>query len=257
MLESLYVGATGMHAQQTNLDVIANNLANVNTAGFKKNKIDFEDLMYRTLDTSNVQKSPSSQYVGVGSAIASTNKIFSQGDIKNTDNQLDIAIQGNGFFELQLSDGSYAYTRNGSLQRNAEGYLTNSDGYLLNPAIQIPIEAKDITIQSDGKVSVSLSGESRPVIIGQVELASFINTSALTPLGDNLYQPNQETGAAYYDRPGENGFGALAQGFIESSNVELIDELLNLILAQRAYEINSRVVQSSDEMLGMVNNLRK
>jgi len=259
MIESLYIGATGMHSQQTNLDVIANNLANVNTSGYKKNKIDFEDLMYRTMTTTNGIQGPvgQPQYIGVGSAIASTGKIFSQGEIKSTSNKLDIAIQGNGFFELQLPDNTFVYTRNGAFQRNSDGFLTSSDGYMLSANIQIPADSTDITIQADGKVLVTVGGETTPIEVGELELANFINPAALTPLGDNLYMPNEDTGLAFYSTPSNDGFGSVAQGFIEGSNVELIDELLNLILAQRAYEVNSRVVQASDEMLSLTNSLRR
>ena len=168
MIESLYIGATGMHAQQTNLDVIANNLANVNTTGFKKNIINFEDLMYKTLATTNGIQGPvgQSQYIGVGSAIASTGKIFSQGEIKTTSNQFDVAVQGNGFFELKLPDNSFVYTRNGAFQRNSDGYLTNADGHLLSSDIQIPRDSTDVSIQSDGKVFATVSGESQPISIG-------------------------------------------------------------------------------------------
>lgn len=259
MLDSLYIGATGMHSQQTNLDVIANNLANVNTSAYKKNKIEFKDLMYQSLVSTNGIQGPigQPQYTGVGSSIASTGKIFSQGEVKSTSNQLDVAIQGNGFFELVLPDNSYVYTRNGAFQRNVDGFLTNSDGYLLSSNIQIPVDSTDISIQPDGKVLVTVSDESTPVEIGTIELANFVNPNALTPLGDNLYVPNIDTGQAFYSAPNQDSFGLVAQGFIEGSNVELIDELLNLILAQRAYEVNSRVVQASDEMLSLANGLRR
>lgn len=259
MFESLYIGATGMQSQQTNLDVIANNLANVNTSGYKKSKVNFEELMYKSLLPANgIQGSPGNQkYVGIGSAVATTSKVYSQGELKNTTNKLDVAIQGDGLFELQLPDGSYAYTRNGSFQKNSEGYLTNSSGYMLMPLIQIPSDATDVTIASDGNVSVSVPGESTPINVGQIQLASFTNPQALTPMGNNLYEANKDTGAAYYATPSQNGFGGLSQGYLEGSNVQLINELLGLILAQRAYEVNSRVVQASDQMLGMVNNLRK
>lgn len=259
MIESLYVGATGMHSQQTNLDVIANNIANVNTSGYKKSKIDFEDLMYRTLATTNGVSGPVGrvEYIGVGSAIATTNKVYSPGEIKNTGNQFDVAVQGNGFFEITLPDGNYAYTRNGAFQVNSEGYLSNADGYVLTSNIQLPADTTDVTIQADGKVLVTVSTETSPIEIGQIELANFINPAALTPLGDNLYTSNLESGDVFYGTPAENGFGTLSQEFLEGSNVELIDELLNLILAQRAYEVNSRVVQASDEMLSLANSLRR
>lgn len=259
MIESLYVGATGMHSQQTNLDVIANNIANVNTSGYKKSKINFEDLMYRHMASTNAISGPigKNEYIGVGSAIASTSKVHAQGEVKNTGNRFDMAIQGVGFFEVNLPDGSYAYTRNGSFQLNEEGYLTNSDGYALTAKVQIPSDASDITIQKDGKVFAVVSGEARPIEVGQIELANVINPSAMTPLGDNLYTPTLDSGEVFYSNPAENGMGTLAQGFLEGSNVELIDELLNMILAQRAYEVNSRVVQASDEMLSLANSLRR
>ena len=259
MFESLYIGATGMQAQQTNLDVIANNLANVNTSGFKKSKVNFEELMYKTMTSTNGIQGPlgKPQYIGIGSAVATTSKVYSQGGLKNTTNQLDVAIQGDGLFEVQQPDGSYAYTRNGAFHKNIEGYLTNSNGYLLMPLIQVPSDATDITIAPDGNVSVKVPSEGSPINVGQIQLANFTNPEALTPLGDNLYIPNKDTGVAYYAAPSANGFGGLSQGYLEGSNVKLIDELLGLILTQRAYEVNSRVVQASDQMLGMANNLRK
>jgi flagellar basal-body rod protein FlgG len=259
MIDSLYIGATGMHAQQTNLDVIANNLANVNTAGYKKNKINFEDLMYRTLSVTNGIHGPvgNNEYMGAGSAIASTEKIFTQGDIKNTQNQLDLAIQGTGFFEVELPDGNFAYTRNGSFKLDNEGYLVNSSGHRLSAKIQLPADSASLTIQKDGIVLATLNSEVTPAEVGKIELAYFVNPSSLTPMGDNLYQANRETGPAQYGEPGTNGTGTLAQGFQEGSNVDLISEMLNLILAQRAYEINSRIVQASDEMLGLANNIRR
>lgn len=259
MFESLYIGATGMQAQQTNLDVIANNLANVNTSGFKKSRVNFEELMYKSLMATNGVQGPlgSPEYIGIGSAIANTSKVYSQGEIKQTGNKLDFAIQGQGLFELQMPDGTYAYTRNGAFQKNSEGYLTDGNGALLMPLTQIPSDATDVTVAADGTVSVKVPTEANPITVGQIQLANFTNPDALTPMGNNLYAANKDSGAAYYATPSSNGFGGIQQGYLEGSNVKLINELLGLILAQRAYEVNSRVVQASDQMLGMVNNLRK
>jgi flagellar basal-body rod protein FlgG len=259
MLDAFYISASSLHAHQVHVDVIANNLANVNTTGFKKSKVQFEDLMYLELASAKgLLRNPDiDNGRGMGTATASIEKVFSQGEIKSTGRNLDIAIEGNGFLELLLPDGEYAYSRTGHLQIDREGLLVNSDGYALSPSIYIPADAQEVVISSDGEISVTLPGKADPVALGRIDLAGFINPGGLSPLGDNLYRPSQASGDAFYGAPGDEGFGALAQGFLEGSNVSLIEELTNMMLAQRGYEINAKVIQAADEMLGIVNNLRR
>lgn len=257
MIDSLYIGATGMHAQQLNIDVIANNLANVNTAGFKRNRIDFEDLLYRASGGARAATAEPSRLpqTGMGTAIAATGKVFTVGDVKKTDQPLDLAIRGSGFFEVVLPDGDFGYTRSGAFQINNEGLLTTQDGHLLSASIQLPPDATGITVEANGRVTVTVPGERHPLEIGHVELVNFINPAGLSPSGDNLYLAGRNSGDPLRGQVGENGTGSLAQGFLEASNVRLIDEMINLIVAQRAYEINAKVVQASDEMLSIGNGL--
>lgn len=259
MIDSLYIGATGMLAQQASVDMIANNLANVNTTGFKRGRVTFEDLLYRDTSRANAMDAAPElgQRTGVGVAISNTSKIFTQGDIKKTDVPLDVAIQGQGFFEVTLPDGSSAYTRNGHFQINRDGYLVTSDGYPLKHPIQVPPDTQEVLINANGMVYVSLPTEKAPVEIDQIELTSFLNPGGLSPQGNNLYASNNLSGEAMVNRPGEAGLGTLQQGFLESSNIKLVEEMINLIVAQRAYEVNSKIIQASDEMLGMSNNLRR
>ncbi|MGD8641251.1 MAG: flagellar basal-body rod protein FlgG [Gammaproteobacteria bacterium] len=259
MSESLYIAASGMHAQQLNIDVIANNLANVNTTAFKKSRVQFEDLMYREITKANglVGDEQNSHAVGVGTGVSNTSKEFSMGEIKQTQRPLDLAINGNGFYEVVLPDGSYGYTRSGSFHVDSDGYLASNDGYIVSPLVQIPADTEQVLINPDGTVKVQVSGEDELIETGRIELAKFVNPAGLNPMGDNLYIPTQQSGDALYSVPGRDGTGVVAQGFLESSNVTLVEELTNLILAQRAYEINSKVVQASDEMMSIVNNLRR
>jgi len=259
MLDSLYIGATGMQAQQTNVDMLANNLANVHTSAYKRGQVTFEDMMYRDVlrTASSEQAGDAIQRIGVGVAISNTGKVFTQGDVKRTDVPFDVAIMGQGFFEVTLPDGSLGYTRNGHFQVNRDGYLVTSDGYQLKTPIQIPPDAKEILIQPNGLVSVTLPNETNPVEIGQLDLTTFANPAGLTARGNNLYTANYSSGDAVSHQPGDAGLGTLQQGSLESSNVKLIEEMINLIMAQRAYEVNTKVVQASDEMLGMSNNLRR
>lgn len=259
MIDSLYIGATGMQAQQTNVDMIANNLANVNTSAFKRGRVNFEDLLYRNVASASMTGQPADnlQSTGVGVAIANMGKIFTQGDTKKTDAPFDVAIQGQGFFEVTLPDGSLAYTRSGHFQVNNDGYLVTSDGYSLKTPIQIPADAKEVLIQPDGLVLVSVPNETNPVEIGQIELTNFVNPDGLNPQGNNLYIATNLSGDATTGKPGEANMGTLQQGFLESSNVKLVEEMINLITAQRAYEVNAKIVQASDEMLGLSNNLRR
>lgn len=257
MIDSLYIGATGMHAQQTSMDVISNNLANVNTTGFKRSRVNFEDLLYRNVSPTNgvIGSLDNAQRMGTGAAVAGTGKVFTMGDIKKTDGPLDLAIRGQGFFEVVLPTGDFGYTRSGAFEVNRDGMLSTSDGYRLSASIQVPVDATSIAVDANGRVSANVAGESRPIEIGNLEIASFTNPEGLNPLGDNLYVATQKSGDAIRGTPGENGLGTLAQGFLETSNVKLVEEMISLILAQRAYEINSKVVQASDEMMSITNNL--
>jgi flagellar basal-body rod protein FlgG len=260
MIESLSIGASGMQAQQTQIDVIANNLANVNTMGFKKSRVDFEDLMYREMARNRSNLLPTfdlARPVGVGVGVSSTGKVFTSGEVKKTDRSLDLAIQGEGFLEVVLPDNSYAYTRNGALRIDRDGYLATADGYRLSGLIQVPNDAEDIAIQSDGSVMAQVADQNELVEIGSMDLIRFVNAGGLSPVGDNLYLPSENSGDGYYGIPGEEGFGSVQQGYLEASNVNLVEEMTQLVLAQRAYEINSKVVQAADELLGIVNSLRR
>jgi flagellar basal-body rod protein FlgG len=259
MLGAFDIAATGMHTQQTNVDVIANNLANVNTVGFKKSRVDFEDMMYRqTAAAAGPLTLPDiDNPVGTGSSISSVSKVFSQGQMLNTQKPYDIAIQGAGFLEVLLPDGSYAYTRTGALDVDADGVLVNGDGFTLSPMIQLPSDTESVVIKQDGRVLAQLKGEKQLIEINQIELARFMNPAGLTPMGDNLYVPSRDSGDALYGEPGKDGYGIVAQGFLETSNVDLVEEMTNLMLAQRGYEMNAKVVQAADEILGIINNLRR
>ncbi|WP_316369636.1 flagellar basal-body rod protein FlgG [Candidatus Thiodiazotropha sp. CDECU1] len=260
MIESLSIGASGMQAQQTQIDVIANNLANINTMGFKKSRVDFEDLMYREMARSRSSLLPTlglAQPVGVGVGVSSTGKVFTAGEVKQTDRSLDLAIQGEGFFEVVLPDNSYAYTRNGAMRIDRDGYLATADGYRLSGSIQVPGDAEEIAIQNDGSVMAQVADQNELVEIGSLDLIRFVNAGGLNPVGDNLYLPSENSGDGYYGVPGEEGFGQVQQGYLEASNVNLVEEMTQLVLAQRAYEINSKVVQAADELLGIVNSLRR
>ncbi|MES2538669.1 MAG: flagellar basal-body rod protein FlgG [Pseudomonadota bacterium] len=259
MLDSLYIGASGMHAQQTNVDVISNNLANVNTSAFKKNRVSFEDLMYRETSRQNglLGGSESVHRLGVGTGVSGTSKVFTAGELKKSDSPLDIAIRGQGFLEVTMPDGSSAYTRSGSMEVNRDGFLTTPEGYLLKSSIQIPGDATEIVIEPAGRVMVRIPTDKELLEVGQLDLVNFTNPGGLNPNGGNLYLASDRSGEALIGKPGENGYGTLAQSFLETSNVKLMEEMINLIIAQRAYEINAKVVQASDEMLGMSNNLRR
>lgn len=257
MLESLHISATGMHSQQTYVDVISNNLANINTMGFKKSRVDFADLMYRQVSGANIGLVVEQPPVGVGSTVAGVAKVFSSGAVTRTERELDIAIDGSGFFEVVMPGGSYGYTRTGALQLNSDGMLTTIDGLLVSPLVQVPTDAEALLVQADGTVMAKVTDRDKPVKIGSFELAQFVNPSGLKAMGNNLYMPTHKSGDVYYSTPAKDGAGSLRQGYMEASNVELIEELTGLILAQRAYEINSKVVQASDDMLGIINNLRR
>jgi flagellar basal-body rod protein FlgG len=259
MLDAFHISASSLHAHQVHVDVIANNLANANTTGFKKSKVQFKDLMYAELVSANnrLANPDVDSGRGLGAATAAIEKVFSQGETKSTDRNLDIAIQGKGFFELLLPDGEYAYSRTGHLQIDRDGMLVNTDGYALSPSIYIPADAQAVLISPNGDVSAQVPDQAKPVEIGRIDLAGFMNPSGLSPMGDNLYRPSHESGDAFYGEPGDEGFGTLAQGFLEGSNVSLIEELTDLMLAQRGYGLNAKVIQAADDMMGIVNNLRR
>ncbi|MEE8058575.1 MAG: flagellar basal-body rod protein FlgG [Pseudomonadales bacterium] len=259
MLDAFHISASSMEAYQIHVGVIANNLANSNTTGFKKSKVEFEDLVYNEMNFAQgaLANAGIENPMGMGTAAASIEKIFSQGEAKGTGRNLDLLIQGKGFFEVLLPDGEYAYTRAGHLQINKDGMLINADGHALSPAIEIPTDAQNILINAEGKVLVELPDQDDPVEVGRIELAGFMNPSGLTPLGDNLYKPSDESGDAHYGEPGEEEFGLVAQGFLEGSNVSLIEELTTMMLVQRGYEMNAKVIQAADDMMGIVNNLRR
>ncbi len=254
MIRSLWISKTGLEAQQTQLDVISNNLANVSTNGFKRARAVFEDLLYQTLRQPGAQSSqqtqlPSGLQIGTGSRPVATERIFTQGNLQMTGNNRDVAIQGAGFFQVQLPDGTIAYTRDGSFQSDAQGQLVTSSGFPVQPAITIPPNALSMTIGKDGTVSVTTPGSSSPVQVGTLQLVNFINPAGLQAMGENLFVQTASSGTPTPNTPGTNGLGWLNQGYVETSNVNVVEELVNMIQAQRAYEINSKAVQTSDQML--------
>jgi flagellar basal-body rod protein FlgG len=258
VIDSLYIAATGMGAQQTNVDTIANNLANLNTTGFKAARVNFQDLVYRQMSRLlGARQSGLASLAGLGVNVVGIGKTFAQGNLQQTGQPFDLAINGAGFFEVTQTDGTRAYTRTGSLQVNKDGAIATADGYALNPELLIPADATATTIDSSGQVSVTVQGETTPVQVGKITLAQFVNPTGLKPVGNNLYVPTEGSGDAFYGDPGSTSFGTIQQGFLEASNVSLVGEFTNLIVAQRAYEANSKAVQASDEMLGIINALRR
>ena len=254
MLRSLHIARTGMDAQQTHLDVVSNNLANVATTGFKKARAVFEDLLYQTIRQAGAQSSqqtmlPSGFQLGVGVRTVATERLFSQGGLTQTNNPLDLAINGRGFFQIQLPDGSIAYTRDGSFQVDNLGTLVTASGYPVLPQMQIPQDTQALTIGRDGVVSVTQPNNTTPTQLGQLQLANFINYAGLQSLGENLFQETAASGAPQIENPGTNGLGVLNQSFLETSNVNVAEELVNMIISQRAYELNSRAITTSDQML--------
>jgi flagellar basal-body rod protein FlgG len=260
MIRSLWIAKTGLDAQQTQLDVISNNLANVGTAGFKRARAVFEDLLYQTLRQPGAQSSQQTQLptgltVGTGVKPVATEKIFTQGNLQQTGNNLDVAVNGAGFFQVQLPDGTTAYTRDGSFHLDAQGQIVTSSGYPLQPAITIPANALTITVARDGTVSVTQPGQATPTQVGALQLANFINAAGLQAQGENLYVETASSGTPTTNTPGTNGLGTLSQGYVETSNVNVVEELVNMIQTQRAYEINSKAVQTSDQMLQRLSQL--
>ena len=262
MLRSLYTAATGMIAQQTSIDVTSNNIANVNTIGYKKQRAEFADLFYQTMEyagtsTSATTTSPTGINVGLGVRPTAVTKLFSQGNFKETGNNLDLAITGNGFFKVQLPDGSQAYTRNGAFKLDADGQIVTSDGYPLVPNIVIPPDAVQISIGTDGTVSVLQAGQTQTTQVGQITLTNFINPAGLHALGDNNYINTSASGDPIEGVAGQGGLGQIRQGFVEMSNVQLVEEMTDLITGQRAYDANSKVITTSDEMLKTINQLKR
>nr|HEX4316687.1 flagellar basal-body rod protein FlgG [Kofleriaceae bacterium] len=260
MFRSLATAASGMEAQQTKLDVTANNIANVSTNGFKKGRAEFADLMYQQIrpggaSTGASTQAPSPTEIGLGTRLVSTTRDNSQGEIHTTGNQLDVAIQGHGYLPVTMPDGTTAYTRNGALQLSADGKLVTSDGYQVGD-ITIPADAQAVTIAATGQVSVTVPNEAQPVAVGVLQLATFANPGGLTAQGATLFKETSASGTAVVGNPGEGGAGTLSQGSLEVSNVNVVEEMIDLISGQRAYEVNSRVIKAADDMLGDVAQLR-
>ncbi len=262
MIRSLYTAATGMKGNQTFVDTIAHNLSNVNTHGYKKQQVEFEDLIYQSLqrpggEMEDGNRTPVGIEVGLGSRVVAINRAFLQGNLENTGNETDVAIQGHGFFQVRLHDGEIGYTRNGAFKRNDEGYLTTSQGFLLDPPINIPDDATYVVISEAGEVICERPGGSGSITLGQIELARFINPAGLTADGGTVFRESAASGTPVIGLPGEENFGSLRNQFLEASNVQLVEEMVNMIVAQRAYEISSKAITTSDEMLQTANSLKR
>lgn len=260
MIRSLWIAKTGLDAQQLQLDTISHNLANVSTNGYKRSHAVFEDLLYQNLRQAGAQETqqnqlPTGLQVGTGVRPVATARLFTQGNLQQTGNVFDMAIEGNGFFSLQLPDGNIAYTRDGSFRVDATGQLVTSNGMPMSPPIAIPPNAVSVTIGADGVVSVMQAGQPNPVQVGQVQLATFVNPAGLDPKGQNLFLETAASGAPTVGMPGNNGIGLINQGYVETSNVNVVEELVAMIQTQRAYEINSKSIQTSDQMLARLAQL--
>lgn len=260
MIRSLWIAKTGLDAQQTQMDVIANNLANVSTSGFKRSRAVFEDLLYQTLRQPGAQSSqqtqlPSGLQIGTGVRTVATERIFTQGNLQQTGNSKDLAIQGEGFFQVLLPDGTTAYTRDGSFQVDSQGQLVTASGFAIQPAMTIPADTLSITVGRDGTVSITQPGSTAPVQVGSIQLATFVNSAGLQGMGENLYAETAASGTANTNTPGSNGAGLISQGYVETSNVNVAEELVNMIQTQRAYEINSKAISTSDQMLQRLTQL--
>ena len=261
-MRSLHIAATGMLAQQTNVEVISNNLANMNTTGYKRRRAEFQDLIYQNLrrvgsqsaDTGSVL--PSGAQVGLGVRTSAIYRIGEQGNLQQTENKFDLAIRGNGYFQVQLPSGEVAYTRDGTFALSPEGVIVTAEGFVVQPGITIPAAARDVTINASGEVLATLDGQPAPQNVGQIQTAIFANEGGLEAMGDNLFRATGASGQPQAAAPGQPGHGTLMQGFIETSNVNVVQEITSLITAQRAYEMNSRVITASDEMLNTLSRLR-
>ncbi len=262
MIRSLWTAASGMQAQNTNIDVIANNLANVNTSGFKRSRAEFQDLLYETMRPPGVTSAAGNQVptgiqIGHGTRTVATQKIFIQGDFQHTENDLDMAIEGHGFFQITQPNGDIAYTRAGDFKIDSDGRIVTADGYPIEPEITIPTDATAVSISTDGIVSVLQPGQTAPTDVGNIQLARFVNPGGLETIGRNLMIQTEASGEPATGVPGEEGYGTVAQGYLEMSNVSVVDEMVNMITAQRAYEINSKAIQTADDMLQVANNLKR
>jgi flagellar basal-body rod protein FlgG len=259
MFSSLWIAKTGLDAQQTQMDVISNNLANASTTGFKASRASFQDLMYQNesqpgSQTTEQTESPSGLLLGTGVKVVGSEKLFTQGAVTQTGNSLDLAVNGNGFLQVSLPDGTVAYTRDGSLHEDSTGQLVTADGYPLVPSITLPANVNSVTIGTDGTVSVTSNGSTAPTTVGTLQLANFINPAGLQAMGQNLYLETESSGAAQTGQPGINGMGTIAQGSLESSNTNTVEEMVNMIEAQRTYEMNSKSISAVDDMLQFVIN---
>lgn len=262
MMRALWTAGTGMAAQQANIDVISNNLANVNTTGFKKDRADFQDLMYQTIRQAGTAtgpdtESPSGIQMGHGVRQVATQKIYTEGNFESTGNTLDIAIEGEGFFQITMPDGTLSYTRDGAFKKDSQGRIVTSDGYPLEPQITIPDNATDVSVSADGLVNATIPGQTDPQEIGQLQLARFVNPAGLSSIGRNLLTETAASGNPVVSDPGTDGAGTLAQKYLEMSNVEVVEEMVNMIVAQRAYEMNSKAVTTADSMLETAANLKR
>jgi len=262
MFRSLRIAALGMAGQQLNVDVISNNLANVNTTGYKKSNIEFQDLLYNTIQTGSADggighEKPSALEIGSGNRPVSTFRSFTQGDVSETGNSLDVAINGRGFFQIMNSDGTISYSRDGTFRVNSQGNVVTITGLSVYPELSIPQDTTSINIKQDGTVSILTDGQIDPEEIGQIELASFMNPAGLKAIGGNLYSETESSGQASYGMPGDDGFGSTLQGYLEKSNVDVVQEMISLIVSQRAYEINSKAVKTADELLAITNNIKR
>ncbi len=259
MTQALWIAKTGLDAQQTKMSVISNNLANASTSGYKRSRAVFEDLLYQNQRQPGAQSSQDTLYstglmLGTGVRTVATEKLFSQGAVAQTQNPLDVAIEGKGFLQVLMPNGSLAYSRDGSIQVDSQGQLVTPNGYTIQPSINIPADAQSVTIANDGTISVSLQGSAATTQVGNIQLADFINPAGLQPIGSNLFLESTSSGAPQVGTPGQNGLGTLLQGFIEGSNVNVVEELVSMIETQRAYEMNSRAISTSDQMLQYVSN---
>ena len=259
MFSSLWVAKTGLDAQQTRMDVISHNLANANTTGFKSSRASFQDLVYQNLrqpggQTTEQTQAPAGLMLGTGVRVVGSEKLFTQGNIEQTGNSLDVAVQGRGFLQVTMPDGTIAYTRDGSLHLDQNGQIVTANGYAVDPAVSVPANAQSITIGSDGTVSVSLAGQAATQQIGTVQLADFINPAGLQPNGDNLYLETASSGSPQIGQPGLNGLGTLESGALESSNGNVVEQMVNMIQTQRTYEMNSKAVSAADSMLQYLTN---
>jgi flagellar basal-body rod protein FlgG len=261
MIKALYTAASGMNAQQKNLDNVASNIANANTTAFKKSRVEFQDLIYETLKaaapTDEGTTTPAALQIGGGTKVVASVKNFEQGAPQQTGNALDLMIRGDGFFQVLTPDGSIAYTRDGAWKISSQGEIVNNDGLLMEPPITLPQDATGILVSPEGKISVALAGQVEPVEVGQIELARFINPAGLVNSGNNLYKQTIASGDPIAATPGLDGTGTLDQGFLEASNVKIVDEMIALITAQRSYELNSRSVRTADEMIGIASQLKR